>query len=91
MLWQYLPYCLDKKLLLAYYMFWVILFIDPVAPAPVLAFFAFRRLLSQAKSFVRNTYESYGMLHGFGANKFFRINTCTTLPEVLILIDLQKS
>jgi hypothetical protein len=52
------PFSLYKKLLLANDVVWVILSIDPVAPAALAGVFAFWRLLSQPKSFVRNTYES---------------------------------
>jgi hypothetical protein len=30
-------------------------------------------------------------MHESSANKFFRINTSKAIPEVLILIDLQKT
>jgi hypothetical protein len=52
---QFPPFSLDKKLLLTYSMFWVILSTDPVAPAPLLAFFAFWRPLLQPTSFAGNT------------------------------------
>jgi hypothetical protein len=66
-------FSLYKTTFLAYYVFWVMLSIDTVAPASLLAFLL-SRLLSPPKSFVRSTYEAHRVSQGGGANKLFGIN-----------------